>query len=376
MVTVQLPCMPRAAHAWVHAPCRCPQHRPHHLARAPRARDARYRVLARRHAIAVCCPSIARCVPGSVHRVIEPVRPSRIAGPGRLGHPVRKDGSHEGHHLRIRTRGRLGGTAPAHAPGRPLANVRRDRGGRPSVRRPCRPCGRAHPGRRLRGSGRRSGGSAGTVRAASAARCGALRSGHARRRGPFGPAGGGVRRRAGLGRRPRLVDAAVDGTPGGTGARRGTGRMGRTLGLGDGGARPRRLPSRTGGAAAAGRRRCRGARPHGAAAGRTGRRALPGRGGADRSGGRSHPRSGVGADGGQCDRNGPLPARFRTGRPFPGAGCRGGHRGRCLLRLGRLRRASGAGAHPRGDPGGAVCGVLVGVVGGQWSPVAVGPDPQ
>ena len=73
------------------------------------------------------CRSAVQHVPGPVRLVTGPVRRSTVAGPGRRGHPVRKDGGHERHHHRIRTRERPGGPEPARPAGRPLAA----RAGRP-----------------------------------------------------------------------------------------------------------------------------------------------------------------------------------------------------------------------------------------------------
>src|SRR6478735_838963 len=60
-------------------------------------------------------------VPDTVRLVTAPARPSRVAGRGRLGQPVREDGGHERHHRRIRTRERPGGRQPSGAARRPLA---------------------------------------------------------------------------------------------------------------------------------------------------------------------------------------------------------------------------------------------------------------
>ena len=114
----------------------------------------------------------------------------------------------------------LAGAEPAGPARRPLAAEpgQGDRGA--AVRRPGRVRGRAPPGRRLRRPGPGAGRRGRHRRPAPAARPRGVR----RRDAPGGclgaDAGGRVRRRTGLGGGPRVVAAALDGSPGRAGPRR------------------------------------------------------------------------------------------------------------------------------------------------------------
>lgn len=182
-------------------------------------------------------------------------RSCTLADRRRSGQTMSKDGPHECHHLRNRTRERVGGREPAGHPRHPLAAERGQGRRGPGLRRTGRIRGRTHPGRGLRRPRRRPRGTGRSGRPASAAGRRVLRRRDAAGRRVGRPGRGRVRRRTGLGRRAHLVDAALDGSP----VRASAGRRSRCVGgpAGDLGAvaRAGHLRARAGRRGAPGRRR-------------------------------------------------------------------------------------------------------------------------